>query len=390
MSWLGERFDRVDAWLARLSGRRRVLVDARTAMNFGILAPVFERLQRDPRIEVLFTADRPSEVAAAAAATGARARIHRRRAMKWRRIDLCLTADPWDPIELRRCRRRVNFFHGMAGKYDLDAPDHLPIGFDLYDRVAFINADRMRRYLELGVVSRPAAVLVGYPKVDALVTGRYDAAAVHARLHLEMHRRTAIYAPTWSPASSLNVAGEAIVQQLLDAGFNVIVKLHDRSLDPTEPKFSGGIDWRARFARLHVPGRIAFVETADASPLLAASDVMVTDHSSIGFEFLLLDRPLIVFDAPDLARVARINPQKIALLRSAARVVCNAEEVGAAAVDEIAHPDRRAGARRIVTRDMFYEPGTATERAMNLVYGLLDLHEAPHEILDRYRHVQAS
>lgn len=373
MSWLGAQFERVDALVARLSGKRRVLVDVRTAMNLGVLAPIFERLQRDPRVEVFFTADRQTEVAAAAREAGIHARVYARRAMKWRRIDLCLTADPWDPIPLRRCRRRANFFHGMAGKYDLDSPGHLPIGFDLYDRVAFINADRMRRYLEQGVVRREAAVLVGYPKTDALVNGRYDAAAVHARLQLEMHRRTVIYAPTWSPASSLHIAGEAIVKGLVDAGFNVIVKLHDRSLDPTEPKFSGGIDWRQRFARIHVPGRIAFVETADASPLLAASDVMVTDHSTIGFEFLLLDRPLVVFDAPDLARVARINPEKIALLRSAARVVRAADEVAAAALEELERPERLAGERHDVVRDMFFEPGTATERGLDMVYGLLEI-----------------
>ena len=373
MSWLGERLARADALIARASRRRRVLVDARTAMNFGILAPVFERLQRDVRIDVLFSADRPSEVEPAARAAGVRSRIHSRRSMAWRRLDLCLTADPWDPIALRRCRRRANFFHGMAGKYDLDSPGHLPIGLEVYDRVAFINADRLRRYLDSGVVSRRSAVLVGYPKVDALVNGRYDAASVHARLQLEMHRRTAIYAPTWSPASSLHLAGEAIVKSLLDSGFNVIVKLHDRSLDTTQPKFSGGVDWRARFARIHVPGRIAFVETGDSSPLLAASDVMVTDHSSIGFEFLLLDRPLIVFDAPDLARVARINPEKIALLRSAARVVHAAAEVGVASVDEVANAGRLSGARHAVARDMFYEPGTATERALDMVYELLEL-----------------
>ena len=283
----------------------------------------------------------------------------------------------------------------MAGKYDLDSPDALPIGFDLYDRVAFVNADRLDRYVNGGLVSRDAAVLVGYPKVDALVNGRYDAAAVRASLQLEMHRRTAIYAPTWSPASSLNIAGEAIVTDLLAAGFNVIVKLHDRSLDPTEARFSGGIDWRARFAAMHSPGRMAFVEAADSSPLLAASDVMITDHSSIGFEFLLLDRPLVVFDAPALARVARINPDKIALLRSAARVVQRAAGIGCAALDHIDHPNRRADARRRVAADMFYGPGTATDRALAMAYDLLDLplgsiHEGSHEILDRYRHVQAS
>jgi CDP-glycerol glycerophosphotransferase (TagB/SpsB family) len=191
-----------------------------------------------------------------------------------------------------------------------------------------------------------------------------------------MHRPTAIYAPTWSPASSLHVAGEEIVRSLVDAGFNVIVKLHDRSLDMSQPKFSGGVDWRARFARIHVPGRIAFVEAADSSPLLAASEVMVTDHSSIGFEFCLLDRPILVFDAPDLAQVARINPEKLALLRSAARVISRAEEVGPAAEDELAHKDRLSAERHAVARAMFYEPGTATDRAIDMVYALLEL-DAP-------------
>lgn len=373
MRWLRASLTRADRAVARFTGRRRVLVDARTAMNFSIVAPVFERLQRDPRVGVVFTADDQAPGGDEAAAAAVRSRVHARSAMKWRRIDLALSADPWNPIVLRRCLKRLIFFHGVAGKYDLDAPGHLPTAFGQYDRVAFVNGDRMQRYLDAGIVARQAAVLVGYPKVDALVNGCYDAAAVRGHLQLEMHRRTALYAPTWSPASSLNVAGEAIVEALVAAGFNVIVKLHDRSLDASEAKFSGGIDWRARFARLHRPGRIAFVETADACPLLAASDLMVTDHSSIGFEFCLLDRPLIVFDAPDLARVARINPEKLAQLRSAARVVRTPGEVGPAALEEIDRPDRRADGRRAVVRDLFYEPGTATDRALRIVYELLDL-----------------
>jgi len=368
MRWLRAQLKRADRAIANLTGRRRVLVDARTPMNFAILAPVAERLQRDPRVDVWYTP---------AAADAAGTRAHTRSAVEWSRIDLALSADPWDPATLRRCRARFNFFHGVAGKYDLDSPGHLPIDFGQYDRVGFVNGDRMRRYLDAGIVSARAAVLIGYPKVDALANGRYDAAAVHARLQLEMHRRTALYAPTWSPASSLHIAGEAIVENLVASGFNVIVKLHDRSLDRSDPKFCAGIDWRARFARLHQPGRVAFVETADASPLLAASDTMVTDHSSIGFEFCLLDRPLIVFDAPDLPRVARINPEKIAQLRSAARVVFTADEVGPAAVDELAHPDRLADARRRIVGDLFYEPGTATDSALRVVYELLDL-PLPH------------
>jgi len=373
MRWLGEQFGRVDALLARVSGRRRVLVDAPTATSFATLAPVFQRLLRDRRVELLFAARRPADVLAAARAAGVRSRVHARSAMLWRRIDVVLAADLRDPIALHRCRRRIGFFHGAAGACDLESAGDREAAFGAYDRVAFIDAGRMHRYVELGLVSRQAAVLVGYPKVDALANGRYDAADVHGKLQLEMHRRTAMYAPSWSPASSLHLAGEAIVESLVAAGFNVVVKLHDRSLDASEAALGGGVDWRARFARIHVPGRIAFVETADASPLLAASDVVVTDHSSIGFEFLLLDRPLLVFDAPDLTRAAQLDPAAVARLRSAARVVRDAGAVGAAAADEIDHPERLSDVRRAVARDTFYEPGTATERALAVVYEMLDL-----------------
>ena len=363
----------LDSAVGRTLGRRVVVVDARTPMNFSILAPVAARLQQDPDIEVVFTADHPGGMSRALSAAGVAFEVHPRNAMKWRRVDLCISADPWDPIDLRRCSRRANFFHGVAGKYDLDSPDRLPAGFADFDRVAFVNVDRLRRYLAAGVVKPESAVLVGYPKVDALVNGCFDAGAIRARLRLDPHRRTAIYAPTWSPAASLHVAGERIVTSLVDAGLNVIVKLHDRSLDPTNEKFSGGVDWRARFARMEAPDRIAFVETGDSSPLLAASDLMVTDHSSVGFEFYLLDRPMVIFDTPDLIRVARINPEKVALLRSAARVVRTTYELGTAVLEEIEHPDRRSAARCAIAREMFYEPGTATTRAVDMLYELLHL-----------------
>jgi CDP-glycerol glycerophosphotransferase len=144
------------------------------------------------------------------------------------------------------------------------------------------------------------------------------------------------------------------------------VKLHDRSLD-IDPRYHGGINWRARMKALERPGRIRYVETPDATPLLAAADVMVTDHSSVGFEFLVLDRPLIVFDAPDLPRAARINPEKVALLRSAATVVRSPAALARAATASVADPSRLSVERRRVAREMFYEPGTATDRALGLV-----------------------
>jgi hypothetical protein len=96
----------------------------------------------------------------------------------------------------------------------------------------------------------------------------------------------------------------------------------------------------------------------------------------VGFEFLVLDRPLIVYDAPDLASAARINAQKIDLLRSAAAVVHTPRELADVLRFELQSPSRLSPARRAVAASMFHEPGHATARALELVDELL---EGPNE-----------
>jgi hypothetical protein len=359
---------RLDHALARLGARRQVLVEMRTPVYQAVLGPIADALASEPLVDVWYTSEYPDRIAPLVP-TG---RFLTHGQAEWRRFDLYINGDPWAAARLRRCAHRVNFFHGVAGKYDLDNPAGLPLGFEYYTHVAFINRDRMERYLRAGVVTPEQAVLVGYPKLDRLASGACDAGAIRRALGLEAGRPTIIYAPTYSPASSLHLAGEAILGALVEGGFNAIVKLHDRSLDP-DARYSGGIDWRARLTALAAahPGRVAFADVADSSPLLAASDALVTDHSSIGFEFLVLDRPVVVFDAPDLARAARINPEKIELLRSAADVVGSPGAVVAALNEALAHPSRHSAARRRIARDLFFEPGSATARARQLLTALL-------------------
>lgn len=151
----------------------------------------------------------------------------------------------------------------------------------------------------------------------------------------------------------------------------MIVKLHDRSLD-ADPRYSGGIDWPKRLARFKGP-RFLLAASGDSTPYVLASDLMVTDHSSIGFEFCALDRPLIVFDVPELIESARINPQKVELLRSAATVVASAPALEAAVRNALAAPEARSPERRRAAADVFYRPGDATARALRVVYDLMQL-----------------
>src|SRR4051812_11753455 len=222
---------RVDRAIGRAFGRRRVLFDLRNAMNVAVLQPMFSALQRDRRVHVAFACEAPDRVAAAVReAAGADVLGHSQAA--WQRWDLYVSADTWTRPRLPRCSRSANFSHGVAGNSNLDDPSALQPGFDWFDRVGFINAERMDTYRKRGIVSADAAVLVGFPKADRLALGGYRASEIKRSLGLDPSRTTAVYAPGWSPAGSLHSAGEQIVSSLRDAGFNVIVKLHAMSFHP--------------------------------------------------------------------------------------------------------------------------------------------------------------
>jgi hypothetical protein len=112
---------------------------------------------------------------------------------------------------------------------------------------------------------------------------------------------------------------------------------------------------------------------ADASPYLFAADALITDHSSVGFEFMLLDRPVIVIDCPTLVEKARIGADKVRLLRSAAAVATGPASVAAAVTRAIVDPSALSATRRAIAADLFYCPGTATERAVRCVYETLGM-----------------
>ena len=287
------------------------------------------------------------------------------------RFDAYIASDfMWAP--LLRETARIQIFHGVGGKYGFDAPDRV----DARVAPAVLRqrapaAQLHRRAARSTPTARPSG-WSACRRWTAWSTAPISATTCCRRSASIPSRPTVLYAPTWSPASSLNAIGVELVAALGRMPVNVIVKLHDRSRDLRE-RYSGGVDWAARLQPLLAPGRGALAPGHDISPYLVAADVMVTDHSSAGFEFLLRDRPLVRIHRPQLIELANIHPDYVALLASVSRSVDDLPATLAAVERALADPGEQRAERRRVAADLFYRPGGATARSVRELY---DAHRA--------------
>jgi hypothetical protein len=368
-----ETLRRADRAIGRRSGGRRILVDARTPVNFTMIAPVFRAMAADPRLSFSFTAsedpDRLRDIYREAPDVSIVAPSRAR----FMRFDAYIASDfMWQPLPRGTCR--IQTFHGVGGKYGFDAPT---TSMRDWDRIFFVNERRKRNFIAAGAIDAdsPAIRMVGLPKADALVNGAWTREAVLLGLGLDPALPTVLYAPTWSPASSLNAMGLDLIGRLLnawDGAINLIVKLHDRSRD-MRVRYSGGVDWVAALEPV-LRGRSGVVAPGhDISPYLAAADLMVTDHSSAGFEFLLRDRPIVRIHMPRLIAEADIHPDYVALLASVSESATTLDDVVAAIERALATPLQLSETRRAVAADLFYRPGGATARAVRQLYDAIEL-----------------
>ena len=353
--------------------RRRLLVNARTAMNYATISPIVERLQRDERLEFYFAAsESPAHTRSIYADAVQPFKLVTPLQASAHQFDVYLASDfLW--MKLPRGARRVQTFHGVAGKYRTvyDSPSE---SMRSWDRLFFINQRRLRHFIECGAIDEnsKAPRLIGMPKLDCLVDGSLKRDDILKSIGIDPARRTVLYAPTWSPHSSVVVMGEELVTRLGERGYAVIVKLHDRSRD-LQYVNSGGVDWGARLEPLLQRFGGVLAKGNNSSPYLSAADLMITDHSSVGFEYLLLDRPLIRIHLPALIKNTDIEPSYVDLMASASTSVTNVDGVMEAVEQGFANSQENSQMRVAVADEMFYKPGTATDRAVKELYDLMEL-----------------
>jgi hypothetical protein len=376
----------------RSHGPLRVLFDAFNRMNIVCLRPMIDALLANPEVRVSLMNSRERSLDAArsmftAAGYAADQVVLAGPHTRWRAWNLYVCADHRTPRRswLWLGAPRVYADHGLSGArhprgewWEL-RPDLLATYAAVFvSGELFLPAARAQAR-RAGCEAVPR--LIGFPKLDRLVDGSLCGERIAAHLHLDHRRPTVMFAPSWGPHSLGTIAFDAVMAALLrDDRYNVIVKLHE--LQARESP----LEWQARLQACAAHPSVRLVDDPDCLPFLSVADALVTDHSSIGFEFALLDRPLLQFDHPDLL----FSPPELKALT--ARAAYRFDDVGdlpALLERGMRLPAERSAERKALAAACFYKPGTATARAVALLLALAkgdDAHvqaDGRHEVTAR-------
>ncbi|MFB6676290.1 CDP-glycerol:glycerophosphate glycerophosphotransferase [Streptomyces sp. NPDC056390] len=202
----------------------------------------------------------------------------------------------------------------------------------------------------------------GYPRNDVFYRATAaDIRAVRDRLGIAPGRRAVLYAPThrdyeasWTPRLDLATLADRLGDDTV-----LLVRGH---------YFYGGA--ASPLAELRRSGRVIDVSTYDpVEDLCLAADALVTDYSSIMFDYANLDRPIVVY-ADDWEMYAKTRGVYFDLIAEAPGPVARTQDELTEILTSGTWRDEASGKARAAFRRRFceFDDGNAAERVVRRVF----------------------
>lgn len=208
----------------------------------------------------------------------------------------------------------------------------------------------------------------GYPRIDRLVNSTEDRRqALRDELGLEGTTPVVLYAPTWRGTFG---SGEVEADRILS-------DLERMSLARCQLLFRGHYSVAEKLENLTLPVKVV-PQRVDTCDLLAITDLLITDYSSILFDFLPMRRPM-VFYAYDLEEYAQQRGLYFSMTELPGTLCTDIDEVVPAIrrALEAAGPDDTH--ERALARFCPHEDGLATRRVVEFF-----IHDAVEHVTRRY------
>jgi hypothetical protein len=185
--------------------------------------------------------------------------------------------------------KQVQAFHGVSSKNVKFNP-----WMTEYDLLLLPGRRERDKFASMGVLDKVEHALIGHPKADRVLRGEMTREQARSALGLK-NRPTVLYAPTHGALSSFYKWGLQICEAV-PPGCNLIVKPHPSLLTTIASDKSGAEAIAAVTEHIKQRGGLWLPFEPDVMPAMAASDMLITDYSSVAEEYLVFDRPLVFAD----------------------------------------------------------------------------------------------
>jgi CDP-glycerol glycerophosphotransferase (TagB/SpsB family) len=185
----------------------------------------------------------------------------------------------------------VQIFHGTSDKsYNLNRENiH-------YDLVCVAGRQMFEDFNRKGLNKNNNCVITGNLKTDRVFNNFYNRNREIENLGLDPAKKNALYAPTWMDGmgnSSFKKFG-VLMPLYFPSEYQLTIKLH-----PNLFNYQGSLVDRLR-KNIEKNKNIVLLENSkkiyDIIPIMAASDLLMTDVSGVTYEFIAFQRPMIFLD----------------------------------------------------------------------------------------------
>jgi hypothetical protein len=248
--------------------------------------------------------------------------------------------------ELHQVSRSAQLGHGIGPKPSYYRKSGRPM------TVRFIEGELRLRIIQQ-MYPQDSFVQVGYSKLDPLING-LEAGLDFVALGLDSSKPSILYAPTFNP-SSLERFPDDWPSSFLN--YNILIKPH--SYTYTRNDYAGQrrklVKW-SRYKNVAVAGE----DEVSLLPYMKDADILLSEASSTLFEFVALDKPVIVCDffklkwfyrGPFRYRFERRFGKDNVVYKDIGRHIQSFKELPGAIADELAHPENFHRQRLEYTRD---------------------------------------
>ena len=199
--------------------------------------------------------------------------------------------------------KRVELWHGVGFK-DVLVKEHLDFGVLVPPDILCVTSEFIKDwYIRSLGFDENIFCMTGFPRNDILFK-EVDKNKILTELGFSKNRKTILYAPTWEQDFKAKETKNIFFwepNEVLHSLWKVADEMNANLIIRTHGLWKGKFD-KGLYDLIERSSNVEYVpmkQYPDTSELLAVTDVLITDWSSIATDFTLTKKPIIFIDTPD-------------------------------------------------------------------------------------------